>query len=195
MAISLRKGRAFSLKKAAVDSGSHAPLRNIDVHLRWQEQISGDTDFDADASAFMLNEQDKVNTSDDFIFYNQLEHYSGAIIHLGDDRKGSKGEILKVDLNLVPENIQKIIFVVSIHEADANNQSFGMISDAYIRIINSGDGKEIIRYDLTEDAGNDTSMIFAELYLNNNEWLLKAIGEGHYGGLQSLCEQYDVPIF
>ena len=194
MAISLRKGGNVSLKKAASASGSSAPLTNIDIHLSWEERITDGAAFDADASVFMLNAKGKVNTSDDFIFYNQLAHYSGSVIHQGDDRKGADGETIKVELGIVPQNIEKILFVVTIHDAEINNQNFGMISNAFIRVINSGDEKEIIRYDLTEDAGTETSMIFAELYRYNGEWKLRAVGQGYSGGLSALCAQYGVAV-
>lgn len=191
MSISLNKGQNISLKKAASESGSYSPLSKIQVFLSWDERVTDGADFDVDASAFLLDANGKITTTADFIFYGQLAHTSGAVIHQGDDSKGLNGEEIVVDLTLLPVFIHKIAFVVTIHEATQRNQNFGMISNATITIVNTSDNKEICRYELSEDASTETAMIFSEIYKNNDEWKIKAVGQGFVGGLASLCINYD----
>jgi tellurium resistance protein TerD len=194
MAISLRKGGNISLKKAASDSGSTAPLTKVTINLNWEERVTDGASFDVDASVFLLNNGGKVRGTQDFIFYNQTHHESGSVIHHGDDTTGSEGESVDVEMGKIPSEIERISFVVTIHEADDKGQNFGMISDAYIKVSNSADGKEIARYDLSEDASTETAMVFAELYNRNGEWKFKAVGQGYAGGLGALCKSYGVDI-
>lgn len=191
MAISLRKGGNISLRKAADQSGSSAPLTKIRLNLDWDERVTDGVAFDVDASVFLLNEKGMIATSEDFIFYGQLSDPSGSIVHQGDDTSGAGGESVDVELSKVPDQIQKISFVVTIHEADIRNQNFGMISNAFIKVVNSGDEKEICRYDLSEDASTETAMVFADLYKHNGDWKIKAVGQGYTGGLSTLCKHYD----
>ena len=115
MGISLKKGGNISLKKAASASGSHAPLNKLKVTLNWEERITDGADFDVDASVFLLNSNSKVRSEQDFIFYNQLRHVSGSVIHNGDDLVGAEGESVDVDLDIVPMDVEKISFVVTIY--------------------------------------------------------------------------------
>ena len=94
----------------------------------------------------------------------------------------------------IKTTIPKISFVVTIHEAEERSQSFGMISDAYISITNANDGKEIARFDLSEDASTETAMVFAEIYRRMGEWKFKAVGQGYSGGLGALCRNYGLNI-
>ena len=191
MAISLSKGGNVSLTKEAPG------VESIAVGLGWDARATDGMDFDLDASCFMLNSNGKVRSDADFIFYNQLKSACGSVEHTGDNRTGSgegDDETLYVELNKVPADVQKLAFTVTIHEADIRKQNFGMVNNAYIRVIDRKTDKEIARYDLSEDASTNTAMIFGEVYRYNNEWKFKAIGQGYDGGLRPLALNYGVNI-
>ena len=121
----------------------------------------------------------------------------GSVEHLGDNRSGQgdgDDEQVNVKLNSLAADVKKLIFAVTIHDAEGRKQSFGQVSNAYIRVVNKADGKEIARYDLSEDASTETAMIFGELYRHNNEFKFKAIGQGFAGGLKPLAEAHGVSI-
>jgi len=187
MALSLQKGGNLSLTKEAPG------LSRILVGLGWDPRATDGAEFDLDASAFLLGSNGKVRSDADFIFYNQLKSADGSIEHTGDNRTGEgegDDELLKVDLDRVPADIDKIVFTVTIHDADARKQNFGQVSNSFIRIVNEQTNAEIVRYDLAEDASTETAMIFAELYRSNGEWKFRAIGQGFKGGLKALANNY-----
>ncbi|MCP5424522.1 MAG: TerD family protein [Gammaproteobacteria bacterium] len=191
MAISLNKGGRISLSKEAPD------LKKVHVGLGWDERSTDGSEFDLDASAFLLNAGGKVRSDADFIFYNQLKSPDGSVEHTGDNRSGAgegDDEVLLVDLAKVPAEIQKIAFTVTIHEAEQRRQNFGQVQNAYIRLVNADTNQEVARYDLSEDASTETAMIFGEIYRHNNEWRFSAVGQGYNGGLAAMCRQYGVNI-
>lgn len=187
MALSLQKGGNLSLSKEAPG------LTKIVVGLGWDPRSTDGTQFDLDASAFLLNASGKVRSDADFIFYNQLKSPDGSVEHTGDNRDGAgdgDDEAIKVDLSRVPADVDKIAFTVTIHDAESRRQNFGQVSNSFIRIINEASSSEIVRYDLAEDASTETAMIFAELYRHNNEWKFRAVGQGYAGGLRALANGY-----
>ena len=187
MALTLQKGGNLSLTK------TDPSLTKIIVGLGWDPRSTDGTEFDLDASAFLLAANGKVRGEADFIFYNQLKSQDGSIEHTGDNRTGAgdgDDEVLKVDLSRVPADIDKIAFTVTIHDADARKQNFGQVGGSFIRIANDVTGAEVVRYDLAEDASTETEMIFAELYRNNGEWKFRAVGQGYAGGLKALANSY-----
>jgi tellurium resistance protein TerD len=191
MSVSLAKGGNVSLSKE--DPG----LTRILIGLGWDVRMSDGTDFDLDASAFLLNEAGKVRGDADFIFYNNLKSADGSVEHTGDNRTGEgdgDDEALKVVFARVPADVQKVAVAVTIHDGEARRQSFGMISNAFIRVVNDETGREIARYDLTEDASTETAMIFGEVYRHNGEWKFRAVGQGYRGGLAPLARNYGVNI-
>ena len=191
MAISLNKGGRLSLNKEAPG------LSKVLVGLGWDARATDGADFDLDASAFMLSADGKVRSDADFIFYNQLKSSCGSVEHTGDNLTGAgegDDEVIKVDLNKVPADVQKIAFTVTIHEADQRKQNFGQVGNAYIRIVNADTSAEITRYDLAEDASTETAMIFGELYRHSGEWRFTAVGQGYAGGLKAMCNQYGINI-
>ena len=191
MSVSLAKGGNVSLSKE--DPG----LTRILIGLGWDVRMSDGTDFDLDASAFLLNEAGKVRGDADFIFYNNLKSADGSVEHTGDNRTGEgdgDDEALKVVLARIPADVQKVAVAVTIHDGEARRQSFGMISNAFIRVVNDETGREIARYDLTEDASTETAMIFGEVYRHNGEWKFRAVGQGYRGGLAPLARNYGVNI-
>ncbi|MGZ2749035.1 MULTISPECIES: TerD family protein [unclassified Burkholderia] len=187
MALTLQKGGNLSLSKEAPG------LTRILVGLGWDPRATDGTEFDLDASAFLLGAGGKVRGEADFIFYNQLKSPDGSVEHTGDNRTGAgdgDDEVIKVDLSRVPADIDKIAFTVTIHDADARKQNFGQVGNSFIRIVNETNSAEIVRYDLAEDASIETAMIFAELYRHNNEWKFRAVGQGYAGGLRALANGY-----
>jgi len=191
MAVSLSKGGNVSLSKEAPG------LTAINVGLGWDARVTDGSAFDLDASAFLLNDGGKVRSDSDFIFYNNLKSTDGAVEHKGDNLTGAgegDDEVVAVNLSKVPAEIQKIAFSVTIHEAEARKQNFGQISNAFIRVVNQADGKEITRYDLSEDYSTETAMIFGELYRHNSEWKFKAVGQGFAGGLGPLAKNFGVNV-
>ncbi len=192
MAISLQKGQKVDLTKG------NPSLSKILVGLGWDvNKYDGSADFDLDASAFLVGENGKVLSDSDFIFYSNLQHSSGSVIHTGDNLTGEgegDDEVIKVDLKSVPANISKIAFTVTIYDADVRAQNFGQVSNAYIHIVDETTGNEIIRYDLGEDFSVETAVVVGELYRHNGEWKFNAIGSGFAGGLYALCKNFGVNV-
>lgn len=189
MSVSLSKGGNVSLSK--VDPF----MTRVHVGLGWDARATDGADFDLDASAFLLAANGKVRKDSDFIFYNNLKSLDGSIEHTGDNRTGAgdgDDEVLKVDLTRIAQDVQKVVFTVTIHEAQARRQNFGMVSNAFIRIVNMDTNAEVARYDLSEDASTETAMVFGELYRHNNEWKFRAVGQGYRGGLMAMCQQYGI---
>ncbi len=191
MALSLQKSGNLSISKAAPN------LTNILIGLGWDVRTTDGAAFDLDASLFMVGETGKVRSDADFIFYNQAKSACGSVEHTGDNRTGAgdgDDESIKVNLANVPANVSRLIVTVTIHDAQARQQSFGQVGGAFMRVVNSADNSEIARFDLSEDYSTETAMIFGEVYRHNGEWKFKAIGQGYSGGLYAMCQQYGVNI-
>ncbi|MFK3889766.1 TerD family protein [Sphingomonas sp. NPDC079357] len=191
MPVSLAKGGNVSLSKAAPG------LRAVRVGLGWDTRITDGSAFDLDASVFLLNEGGSVRSDADFVFYNNKNGGNGSVIHQGDNTTGEGSgddEVVAVTLDQVPADVAKLSFAVTIHDADGRRQNFGMVSNAYIRVVNADGGTEIARYDLSEDASTETAMVFGDLYRHGGEWKFKAIGQGFAGGLGPLAKSMGVNI-
>jgi tellurium resistance protein TerD len=191
MGVSLSKGGNISLSKS--DPG----LTKILVGLGWDVRSTDGKAFDLDASAFLATAAGKVRSDADFIFYNQLKSSDGAVEHTGDNTTGAgdgDDEVIKIDLSKVSAEIDKVSVAVTIHDAAARSQNFGMVSGAFIRIVNELTGTEITRFDLSEDASVETAMIFGEVYRHGAEWKFKAVGQGYAGGLGPLAQSFGVNI-
>jgi len=192
MAVNLAKGQKVDLTK------TNPGLTKILVGLGWDtNKYDGGAEFDLDAAAFLLAESGKVSSEKDFCFYGNQKHESGGLEHSGDNRTGAgegDDEAIKIDLSKIPASIHKIDFTVTIHEAEERKQNFGQVSNAYIRVVNEGDGTELIRYDLGEDYSTETAIVVAELYRNGEEWKFNAIGSGFTGGLKALCQNFGVEV-
>ena len=192
MAISLKKGQKVDLTKG------NPSLTKVLIGLGWDtNKYDGGFDFDLDAAAFLLNSTGKVNSDDDFVFYNNLKHKSGAVEHMGDNLTGEgegDDEEIKIDLTKVPANIDKIDFTVTIYDAEVRKQTFGQVSNAYIRVVDDSTGKELIRYDLGEDFSVETAVVVGEIYRHNGEWKFNAIGSGFSGGLAALGRNFGVNV-
>ncbi|NXY93541.1 TerD family protein [Streptomyces sp. BR123] len=191
MGVSLSKGGNVSLTKSAPN------LTAVLVGLGWDARTTTGVDFDLDASAILTNDQGKVTSDANFVFFNNMKSPDGSVEHTGDNRTGEgegDDEAIKVNLASVPADVAKIVFPVSIYEADSRQQSFGQVRNAYIRVVNQADNTELARYDLSEDASTETAMVFGELYRNGAEWKFRAIGQGYASGLAGIARDFGVNV-
>ena len=192
MPINLQKGQKVSLTKG------NPGLSKVVVGLGWDiNQFDTGGDFDLDAAAFLLGSNGRVTKSEDFVFYGNLEHTSGSVMHMGDNLTGAgdgDDEQIKIDLSKVPEQIEKIAFTVTIYESEQRRQNFGQVSNAYIHIQDMVGGADLIRYDLGEDFSIETAIVVGELYRHNGEWKFNAIGSGFQGGRAALCGHYGIDV-
>ena len=191
MAISLSKGGNVSLSKEAPG------LDRIMVGLGWDVRATDGQDFDLDASAFLCNAGGKVRSDMDFCFYNNKNVASGAVIHQGDNRTGEgdgDDEQIEITLSKLPADVDKVAVVVTIHNGDQNGQTFGQVSNAFIRLVDAANNNEVVRYDLSEDASVETAMILGEVYRHGAEWKFRAVGQGFKGGLGPLAGHFGVNV-
>ena len=192
MAVSLSKGQKVDLTKG------NPGLSKLMIGLGWDtNRYDGGADFDLDAAAFLVGGNGKVASDGDFVFYGNLKHASGGVVHTGDNLTGEgdgDDEQIKVDLSKVPEAVEKIDFTVTIYEAEERRQNFGQVSNAFIRIVDESSNTELIRYDLGEDFSIETAVVVGELYRHNGEWKFNAVGSGFQGGLQALCQNFGVNV-
>ena len=190
MTVNLAKGQKVSLTKDSPEIKRLVVCMGWDVNAYDTREI-----FDLDASAFMLGANGKVADSRDFVFYGNLAHSSGAVVHRSDipTNSGDDAQII-VDLQLMPEYVLRIAFSATIYDAEERRQGFGQVSNAYIRIIDEQTGTELMRYDVAERFSHETAVVFGEIYKNNNEWKFNAIGNGYLGNLAALCDRYGVEV-
>ncbi|MDG9701806.1 TerD family protein [Streptomyces sp. DH37] len=191
MGVSLSKGGNVSLTKEAPN------LTAVIVGLGWDARTTTGTDFDLDASALLTSAEGKVISDQHFVFFNNLTSPDGSVEHTGDNLTGEgegDDEVIKVNLAGVPADVAKIVFPVSIYEAESRQQSFGQVRNAYIRVVNQADNKELARYDLSEDASTETAMVFGELYRHGAEWKFRAIGQGYASGLRGIAQDFGVNV-
>lgn len=192
MAVTLNKGQKVGLTK------KNPSLKNIIVGIGWDiNQNASGYNFDLDASAFLLNDFNKVNNEADFIFYNNPKGGQGSVIHSGDNKTGigsGDDENITVNLPLVPSNIEKIAFTITINDAKQRQQNFGQVSNSYIRIIDADISEVILRYDLGRNFSVETAIVVGELYRYNNEWKFNAVGSGFQGGLAALCNMFGIEV-
>ncbi|MFC8042578.1 TerD family protein [Nocardia sp. NPDC057353] len=191
MGVSLAKGGNVSLSKQAPN------LTSVAVGLGWDVRSTTGADFDLDASALATGADNRVVSDGHFVFYNNLRSPEGTIEHTGDNLTGEgdgDDEVINVDLANTPPTITNIFFPVSIHDADARQQSFGQVRNAFIRVVDRSNGSELVRYDLTEDSSTETAMVFGELYRSGAEWKFRAIGQGYASGLAGIARDYGVSL-
>ena len=191
MSVSLSKGGNVSLTKEAPG------LTNVIVGLGWDVRTTTGTEFDLDASAIVLGADGKAVSDKHFIFFNNLTSPDGTVEHTGDNLTGEgegDDEQVKVNLAGLPADVDKVVFPVSIYDADSRSQSFGQVRNAFIRVVNGAGGAELARYDLTEDASTETAMVFGELYRNGADWKFRAVGQGYASGLAGIARDFGVNV-
>lgn len=194
MSISLQKGQKVSLSK------DNAGLSKVVVGLGWDEVQQSRGFFapkpqalDCDASAILLK-NGKLVDKNDVVYYGNLAHKSGSVNHMGDNLTGAgdgDDEQIIIDLSRIPQEYDRIVFVVNIYQAVKRKQNFGLVRNAFIRLVDDRNNKELCKYDLTENYSGMTAMIFGEVYRYNGEWKFNAIGQGtNDPGIGELCERY-----
>lgn len=199
MSVNLQKGQKVDLTKG--NSG----LRRVMVGLGWDEaqrpqrgilsSLFGSTqDIDCDAMAFLLDSNGKIARKADVVFFNNLRHDSGCVIHQGDNLTGAgdgDDEQIMVDLAKLPAQYDRIVILVSIYKASERNQHFGMIQNAFIRLVDADTNKELCIYNLSENYNDMTAMVFGELYRHSGEWKFNAIGQPlQIWSVAQLAERY-----
>ncbi|OJJ20518.1 chemical-damaging agent resistance protein C [marine bacterium AO1-C] len=185
MAISLKKGGRFNLTK------KEPGLEKIMIGLGWE--VKPGNSVDLDASVFMLGSNGKLIADEYFVFYNNLKSPDGALQHTGDNRTGAgdeDDEMILANMPLINPAITEILITVSIHEADVRRHNFGLLDEAYIRIMDVSTKREILRYDLDAEFGINTDVEFGKLVKENNEWHFVASGLGSNQGLQGYVDAY-----
>lgn len=199
MAINLEKGQRISLSKEAPG------LTRLMCGLGWDiakrsggglfGAFSNTQDCDLDASVICLNGEDKIQDKANVVYFGNLSHKSGAITHLGDNLTGAgdgDDEQIIVDLARIPQDIQKLVFTVNIYQCKTRNQDFSLVKNAFVRLVNAANNKELARYNLSGgEYKGMTGMIMVEIYNRNNEWKMAAIGNGvQANGLEELVKTY-----
>lgn len=190
MAVSLKKGEKVDLTKGR-------NLKNLVVGLGWDVNAYDGPEFDLDASAFLVGKSGKVTCDEDFVFYSNREDPYGAVVHSGDNRTGEgegDDEVITVALDKIPSKIDRIAFTCTIYDADKRHQNFGMVSNAYIRVVDGDTNEELVRFDLGEDFSVETAIVAAEIYRKDSDWKFNAIGAGWAGGLAALCGNYGIEV-
>ncbi|GIJ51633.1 chemical-damaging agent resistance protein C [Virgisporangium aliadipatigenens] len=191
MAVRLTKGGNVNLSKEAPG------LTAVALGLGWDVRTTTGEDFDLDASAIVLGASGKAVSDQHFIFFNNLKSPDGAVEHAGDNRTGvgeGDDETIKVNLAGLGPDVDKVVFLASIYDADTRKQAFGQVRNAYIRVINQADNNELARYDLSEDYSTETALVFGELYRNGAEWKFRAVGQGYASGLAGVAGDYGVTV-
>ena len=201
MALTLSKGQNLSLTK------TDPAMKRAMLGLGWDARSTDGAEFDLDASALLVGANGKVRSDDDFVFYNQMgdvttdgknfDPAKASVMYQGDNRTGEgegDDEQILVDFDRIPSDVERVVFTVSIYDADSRAQNFGQVRNAFIRLVNDTTGNEVVRYDLTEDYSTETALIFAEVYRNNGEWKFRAVGQGYRDGLGGIAREFGVNI-
>ncbi len=187
--VNLVKGQRADLTKG------NPGLNNVLIGLGWDvNRYDGDS-FDLDASVFLLAANEKVRKANDFVFFNNMRHESGAVTLSGDNRTGEGSgddEKIKIDLSKIPTDIEKIDIVITIYDAENRLQNFGMVANAFVRVVDETANKELLRFDLSEESSTKTGVVMGRLYRYNGEWKFQAVGDGYDGGLEAICNNYGI---
>ena len=205
MAVDLKKGAKVSLAKAAADAGITTPLTKVAIGLAWDPQVATGQDFDLDGSVFMVDVNNKT-AEDRFVYYGlasaagkPFSSKDGSVHHSGDNRKGDAAgddEVITIDLNAVPADVDKLVVVVTIHDAKARNQTFGQVNNAKATLydVSNGAPVELLKYELNEDMSNDTAVHVCSLYRKDGEWKFDAAGAGQVEGLDAICRVFGLDV-
>lgn len=188
MALNISRGQKVDLTK------SNPGLNRVIIGLGWDANTSGiGSDFDLDASAFLVGQSGKVENEKDFIFYGNLSGANGAVVHSGNNKTGvgdGDDESIVIDLARVPANITRIAFAITIYDATTRRQNFGGVKNSFVRVVNANTNQELVRYNLERDFSVETAIVAGEIYRHNGEWKFNAIGGGFSGGLGALCKNF-----
>ena len=191
MSVNLVKGQKINLSKEVADG-----LTKVMVGLGWDAAKRGffgsKPDIDCDASAIILGKDGKYRTC---VYYGDRSAEDRCVYHHGDNLTGEgegDDEVIKIKLDKIPSDYETLAVTVTIYDAESRLQNFGMVGNAYVRVVDEESGEELIRFDLSEDFSTETALVVAEIYKHNGEWKFKAVGSGYNGGLKALCNQYGI---
>lgn len=184
MSINLQKGQKISIG-----------LTQLSIGLGWNPNEGTGHDFDLDASAFMLDSNRFIPEESFFVFYGNVDSSDKALHHTGDDPTGGNSaegddESIVVDLSLVNNRINEILFVVTIHDSQARKQNFGQVRNSYIRLVDTSNSQEVAKYELGEDFSIETAIEFGRLYKKDNQWKFEASGIGYKEDLAFSLSKY-----
>lgn len=205
MTINLTKGQRISLTKMAEQSGD-SELKVVRLGLGWKTNAFSGAAFDLDSSVFLADKNGHIRKPEDFVFYGSgTKDANGypcdadqCVVHSPDnttgDDSGEDAEWVVITLDKVPADVKKIACAITIYNAKNRKQNFGMVSDAYVRVVNEETGVQQARYDLSNDYSTDTAMIVCELNRTDTGWAFAAVGQGWPGGLASLCGHFGLQV-
>jgi len=192
MTVDVTKGASVALSKEGSD------LTRVTVGLGWDPApSSADEDFDLDASALVLGADGRIVSRDYFVFFNNLTSTYDEVTHRGDNLTGEGGgddEQIDVQLDKLSGTVERVVFAVTIHNADYRRQNFGDMRNAYIRVVDATRGGELARYHLTTEAATETAMLFGELYRDSGGWRFRALGQGRRDGLAGIARQFGFDV-
>lgn len=192
MAINLKKGQKIDLTK------TNPGLEKILIGLGWDtNKYDGQSSFDLDASVFLLDENGKCSSEQNFIFYGNTKNTNNSVVHSGDNRTGDgdgDDEVIEVNLSQIPQDVKEVVFAITIYDAETRDQNFGQVNNSFVRVVDDKNGEELIRYDLGEDFSIETALVVSKLYRHGSEWKFAAIGSGYEGGLGSLVTDFGLDV-
>lgn len=191
MSISLSKGRSISLTKSAPG------LSIVQAGLGWDPRNTTGAAFDLDASVLVCDANGRCLDESWFVFYGQLESPGKAVVHAGDNLTGEgdgDDEVISLTLGMLPPQAARVVFAVSIYDADTRGQNFGQVANSYIRLVDAVTGQEIARYDLEEDFSGHSAVVFGELQRMGNDWNFVAVGQPFPGGLAGLVSAFGLSV-
>ena len=179
----INKGQKIDLTKYRRD------LRYVRVGMGWQ----GAGGPEVDTAVFLLGADGRAACDEDFVFYGNPRHKTGAVVHRADPAGGDRQEV-EVDLAAVPAAVQKLAFTATIYEAETRRQSFGQVAGMYIRLVDAADGTELLRYETGGGFSVETAIVVGELYRYKGVWKFSAVGAGFSGGLAALCGNFGIEV-
>jgi tellurium resistance protein TerD len=185
MAIVLKKGGSFNLSK------KEPALKKIMIGLGWEQKAGNQMDLDA--SVFMIGSNGKLVAEEYLVFYNNLKSPDGSVQHTGDNRTGAgdeDDEMILANLSLINAAVNEIKIIISIHDAATRRHHFGLLQDAYIRIVDVENKREVLRYDLDAEFNGNSDIEFGKLQRIDGDWNFVASGIGASGGLQGYVDMY-----
>lgn len=191
MTVNLTKGGNVDLTKEA-----GGVLNSIRIGLGWEARKTGGDDFDLDASIVGLGDNGLSAGADWFVFYNHLASPDGAITHQGDERTGETAgddEQIVIDFTKLPADVHELVVAVTIHKAVERGQNFGLVDNAYVRVVDEATKTELARYDLSEDSSGNNTLVFGKAYRRDGAWKFKALGDSGFSNeLQGIIDAYKV---
>lgn len=185
MTVTVMRGQKTDLTK------KYPGVKNIVAGLGWD---AGGRNIEIDAAAFLLQANGKCCRDEDFVFYGNPTSRNNAVTHTDNITRSTDKAQLNVDLSMVPDDVQKIAFTLTIYEGPQRGHNFGQVPSAYLRIATAKGNEELIRFNMSNDFSSETAIVVAELYRHKGEWKFNPIAMGYQGGLAALCEGFGIKV-